>query len=71
MLHLQLEFTQLEYALEVERLTTRKRNNLILNVDGCIGVLCCDLLREIGFIQQQVRQFIDREALNAGCEVFT
>jgi len=55
----------LDYALEVERLATRKRNNLILNVDGCIGVLCCDLLREIGFTQQQVRQFINLEALNA------
>ena len=55
----------LEYALEVERITTRKRNNLILNVDGCIGILCCDLLREIEFTQQQARQFIDLEAVNA------
>ena len=55
----------LDYALEVERLTTRKRKNLILNVDGCIGALCCDLLRLLGFTQRQVRQFIDLEALNA------
>merc|ERR1711920_443433 len=28
----------LDFALEVEQLTTRKRANLILNVDGCIAV---------------------------------
>lgn len=55
----------LNFAFEVERLTTRKRNNLILNVDGCIGVLCSDLLREIGFTPQEIRQFINLEALNA------
>jgi ATP-citrate lyase alpha-subunit len=55
----------LDFALEVEQLTTRKRNNLILNVDGCIGVLCCDLLLGIGFNASEVRKFIELEALNA------
>ena len=44
----------LDYALEVEKLTTSKRNNLILNVDGCIGVLSCDMLRGIGYSREEV-----------------
>ncbi len=55
----------LDYALEVEKLTTAKRNNLILNVDGCIGVLCCDMLRGIGYTREQVREFVDLGILNA------
>ena len=35
----------LKYALEVERITTSKRNNLILNVDGAIGIAFADMLR--------------------------
>ncbi len=55
----------LDYALEVQKLTTAKRNNLILNVDGCIGVLCCDMLRGIGYTRDQVREFVDLGILNA------
>ncbi len=55
----------LDYALEVEKLTTAKRNNLILNVDGVIGVLCCDMLRGIGYTREQVREFVELGILNA------
>jgi len=55
----------LDYALEIEKLTTSKRNNLILNVDGCIGVLCCDMLRGIGYSREEVREFVDLGILNA------
>ena len=55
----------LDYALEVEKLTTAKRNNLILNVDGVIGVLSCDMLRGIGYTREQVREFVDLGILNA------
>ena len=55
----------LDYALEVEKLTTAKRNNLILNVDGCIGVLSCDMLRGIGYSREEVKEFIDLGILNA------
>lgn len=55
----------LDYALEIEKLTTAKRNNLILNVDGCIGVLCCDMLRGIGYSREEVREFVDLGILNA------
>ena len=55
----------LDYALSVEKLTTSKRNNLILNVDGCIGVLCCDMLRSIGYSREEVREFVNLGSLNA------
>ena len=38
----------LDYALDVEQITTAKRSNLILNVDGAIAVAFVDLLRESG-----------------------
>jgi len=38
----------LDYALEVEILTTKKKSNLIFNVDGCIGCCFVDLLRHCG-----------------------
>jgi len=55
----------LKYALKVEEITTSKRGNLILNVDGCIGVLTCDMLRSIGYTREQVREFVDLGILNA------
>ena len=55
----------LDYAVQVEKLTTAKRDNLILNVDGCIGILCADLLRSIGFSPDQVQEFLKLESLNA------
>lgn len=38
----------LDFALEVEKITTSKRPNLILNVDGVIAVCFVDLLRRCG-----------------------
>jgi len=55
----------LDYALQVEQLTTAKRDNLILNVDGCIGILCCDMLRSIGATPREVKDFVALGALNA------
>ncbi len=34
----------LDYALSVQDITTAKKGNLILNVDGCIGILFMDLM---------------------------
>lgn len=56
----------LNYALEVEKITTSKRNNLILNVDGCIGILFVDLMRSADeFSDQEAREVIELEGLNA------
>jgi ATP citrate (pro-S)-lyase len=53
----------LDYALEVEKITTAKRDNLILNVDGCIGVCLADLLRtELG--KELAQEYIRIGALN-------
>merc|ERR1712032_245953 len=38
----------LDFALAVEQVTTKKRANLILNVDGCIAVAFVDMLRSCG-----------------------
>ena len=54
----------LDYALQIEQLTTSKKDNLILNVDGCIGILCCDMLRSIGYMPAQVQEFVELGALN-------
>jgi len=54
----------LDYALEVEKLTTSKRNNLILNVDGCIGITFLDLLENLDFTKEEVEDVIFSEALN-------
>ena len=56
----------LNYALEVEKITTAKRNNLILNVDGCIGILFVDLMRNTGmFTNEDIDEFINMGGLNA------
>ncbi|CAF1206356.1 unnamed protein product [Adineta ricciae] len=55
----------LDYALEVEKITVSKKPNLILNVDGCIGVAMVDLLRNCGcFTHEEASEFIEDGALN-------
>jgi ATP-citrate lyase alpha-subunit len=55
----------LDYALEVEKLTTSKKDNLILNVDGTIGVLMIDMWRALGYSDEEMDVFIEAGALNA------
>merc|ERR1712039_595926 len=43
----------LDFALAVEQLTTRKRANLILNVDGCIAVSFVDMIRSCGAFSRE------------------
>lgn len=55
----------LDYAIEVEKITTSKKPNLILNVDGFIGVAFVDLLNNCGcFTGEEARELIDVGALN-------
>jgi len=55
----------LKYALEVEKVTTSKRNNLILNVDGLIGCSFVDLLRGCGaFTKEEADEYISFGCLN-------
>jgi ATP-citrate lyase alpha-subunit len=55
----------LDYALAVERQTTRKKDNLILNVDGAVGVLMVDMWRGLGYSEEEIDHFIDSGTLNA------
>jgi len=55
----------LKYALEVEKITTTKKPNLILNVDGAIGCCFVDLLRSCGaFSRDEADQYIKNGFLN-------
>lgn len=54
-----------EYALEVEKITTAKKPNLILNVDGAIAILFVDILRHSGmFTKQEAEETIEIGSLN-------
>ena len=55
----------LDYALSVEAVTTQKKNNLILNVDGCIGVSLVDLLHELDFSDAEIDEMIKAGLFNA------
>lgn len=54
----------LDYALEVEQLTTAKKDTLILNVDGCIGVLSVDMMYGLGWSEERIRSVVDSGGLN-------
>lgn len=55
----------LDYSLKVEEITTAKKENLILNVDGTIGVLFVDLLRGCGaFTREEADEYIKIGTLN-------
>ncbi|CAH8558011.1 unnamed protein product [Schistosoma turkestanicum] len=54
-----------DYAFEVEKITTNKRPNLILNVDGMIGTAMVDLLRSSGcFTPEEAEEYITIGTLN-------
>ncbi len=55
----------LDFALEVEKITTAKRGTLILNVDGCIGVLFLDLMKSSGgFTREEIDNIMKLGSLN-------
>lgn len=56
----------LEYALEVEKITTSKKPNLILNVDGVIATSFVDMLRNCGsFTSEEAQEYINIGAINS------
>ncbi|KAL8681611.1 MAG: hypothetical protein Q9186_002280 [Xanthomendoza sp. 1 TL-2023] len=55
----------LDYAIAVETVTTSKKDNLILNVDGCVAVCFVDLLRNCGaFSQEEAEDYLSMGVLN-------
>jgi ATP citrate (pro-S)-lyase len=56
----------LDFALEVEKITTVKKSSLILNVDGCIAVCFVDLLKHCGsFTEEEATDYINNGTMNA------
>lgn len=55
----------LDYALAVQGVTTMKKGTLILNVDGCIGVLFVDMLINLGYSNEEIKEMIDMGFFNA------
>ena len=56
----------LDYALEVEKITSSKKGNLILNVDGCIGICFVDMLNSCGsFAKEEIDNIVAMGCLNA------
>lgn len=54
-----------DFACEVELLTTKKKSNLILNVDGVVAVAFVDMIRSCGaFDVDEANQYIDMGVLN-------
>lgn len=56
----------LKFAQGVESVTTSKKANLILNVDGTIAAILLDLLEsELNYTQDQLQELVDIEFFNA------
>lgn len=54
------------FALEVQKITTAKKGNLILNVDGTIGAVLLDILSEKeGVSDDELKRLVDTEFFNA------
>lgn len=57
--------SMLDYAIAVETVTTSKKDNLILNVDGCVAVCFVDLLRNCGaFSAEEAEDYLSMGVLN-------
>lgn len=56
----------LDFAREVEKLTTAKKPNLILNIDGALAAILLDLLlQEEKLSREEIQTLIDTEFFNA------
>lgn len=55
----------IKFAMEVEQLTTKKKGNLILNVDGAIGTSFIDMLQAAeSFDDEEIQKFVELGFLN-------
>ena len=56
----------LNFAESVEAVTTTKKGNLILNVDGMIAAILLDIIEsELRYSEEQLRELVDIEFFNA------
>jgi ATP citrate (pro-S)-lyase len=59
------ELTYLPYALDVEKVTLQKADNLILNVDGCIAALFLDAVKSSNlFTPDDIKQMVEIGYMN-------
>jgi hypothetical protein len=54
----------MNFALAVEELTSKKKDNLIFNVDGAIGVLFLDLMDCLGFTAKEIDDVVQDGGLD-------
>lgn len=55
----------MDFGFAVEAITTRKKSNLILNVDGCIACAFVDMMRACGaFEREEVDELVNNGCLN-------
>ena len=58
--------TYLTFARGVEKVTTSKKGNLILNVDGAIAAVLLDILEsEMGYSRDELKELVEIEFFNA------
>ena len=56
----------LDYAIATEKVTTAKKDTLILNVDGAVAACFCDLLKSSGaFTPDEATEYLNIGTLNA------
>jgi succinyl-CoA synthetase alpha subunit len=54
----------LDYALQVEKITTQKKDTLILNVDGAIGTLLLDMMCALDWSEERIQAIVGCGGLN-------
>ena len=59
-----LQKTTLDFALAVEELTTQKKANLILNVDGHIAAMLIDMMIALEMSDEDITMYIDGDLCN-------
>lgn len=57
--------THLDFALQVQSITTQKKENLILNVDGVIAALLLDMLVSLNYTNNEIEQILKTGTFNA------
>lgn len=61
-----LDSPHLDFARSIEKITTAKKPNLILNVDGCLAAILLDLLvKEEKLTKDEINTLIEAEFFNA------
>ena len=59
-----ISHTNLEYFKKVEVLTLAKRDNLIINIDGCIAMTLLDIFEDLKISKDIVNKLLEAESLN-------